>query len=172
MNRKTIRAALAGLALAVGLTACGHAGTTVAEPGQVGVSATSQTTAEHTGPLVDVSSIWADNPLPNCPKLRHANPIAAPPGLEVPDHQTVGEQIAGVKSPASEAWVRSKLSWLNVWLDRTIADLVHHASDSGRGNASVRKSFDRYTQHVRQELVEGRDIPDATLDNIFPQKCE
>lgn len=117
--------------------------------------------------LVDVEAVWQSEPLPNCPKPPTIFNGAVPPGLSLPDKASVARQLAGVKSPASEGWVRTKLGWVTQELASTRADII---SDPGVGAKEQSEMFVEWVTHVREELREGHDIP-SELDGAYPEEC-
>lgn len=157
---------LAALVLTVGVWAgvagCGqHAITPAASPqGETGSSASAH-------PMVEVSAVWATKPLPPCTDYLGSD-LTVPPGLSVPDHASVAKILAGVKSPGSESWVKTKLGWLDMWLAQTRAGILDHP-ESPAVKSKV-ETFDDYVEHVRSELGAGKNIP-SDLDSIFPEAC-
>ncbi|SIE27072.1 hypothetical protein [Mycobacteroides abscessus] len=127
---------------------------------------TISTTAAHE--MVDVSAVWATHPMPDCPRVIVGNQ-PAPVGLELPSNETVARQLAGVRSPGSESWVREKLGWVTMWLAQTRAGIIDHP-ESPSVHATVTR-FDQYVEHIRLELSSGQDIPDSDLDGRFPEGC-
>ncbi|MBN7315093.1 hypothetical protein [Mycobacteroides abscessus] len=117
--------------------------------------------------LVDVSAVWAEHPMPPCPRVIVGNQ-PAPAGLELPSDESVAAQLRGVKSPASESWVREKLGWVTKWLAKVRADIID--ADTPADN-SMTDGFNDYARHVRAELEVGQDIPDSALDGDFPEGC-
>lgn len=118
--------------------------------------------------MVDVSAVWVTHPMPPCPRVVVGNE-SAPVGLELPDDETVARQLAGVRSPGSPQWVRTKLGWVTQWLSKTRADLIAFSDTAGEG-ATI-KRFDQYVAHVKSELQSGHDISDSSLDGRFPEGC-
>lgn len=118
--------------------------------------------------LVDVSAVWATHPMPPCPRVIVGN-ISAPVGLELPSDESVARQLAGVKSPAPESWVREQLGWVTQELAATRADLISDPSSAGAPAESER--FSQYVEHVKAELEAGHGIPDSELDGRFPEGC-
>lgn len=116
--------------------------------------------------LVDVSAVWATHPLPPCPRLVGGN-LTAPAGLELPSDETVAKQLAGVRSPAPEPWVRTKLGWLTQELAATRADII---SDPGVGAKEQSEMFAQWVTHIGEELRQGRDTP-SDLDGVYPEEC-
>ena len=157
---------LAVLALTAGIVGCGHA-TTVAEPSAAVVSSTARTV-----PMVDVSAIWAESPLPNCPRWIHNNSADVDdiPGVDMPSHKSVAAALAGVKSPADETWVREELGWVTQHLIK-VRKSIRDSSDPAATGEDDSLGFDRYVKHVRAELEAGQNVPDATLDNAYPDGC-
>lgn len=117
--------------------------------------------------MVDVSQVWATHPLPPCPRLVGGN-LTAPAGLEMPSDESVARQLAGVRSPGSESWVRTKLGWITKWLAKVRGDII---SDPGIGAREQAEGFKDYVSHVRSELVAGQDIADSSLDGDYPDGC-
>ncbi|MDO3064366.1 hypothetical protein [Mycobacteroides abscessus] len=154
---------LAALAIAasVGVVGCSHPTTTSASS----VGETSSSVA--TQPLVDVSQVWATEPLPACPKppVVYNGDVSA--GLELPDKASVARILAGAKSPAPTSWVREKLGWVTKHLSQTRADII---DANAPGDDSMLKTFDMYVKHVRAELEVGRDSSDPS-DAIYPDGC-
>ncbi|WJR34083.1 hypothetical protein P3F83_01105 [Mycobacteroides immunogenum] len=118
--------------------------------------------------LVDVSAVWATHPLPPCPRVIVGN-VSAPVGLELPSDESVAQQLAGVRSPGSESWVREKLGWLTQWLAQTRAGIIDHPETPGSKVKPLR--FREYVEHTKTELQAGRDISDTELDGRFPEGC-
>lgn len=116
--------------------------------------------------LVDVSAVWATHPLPPCPDTLIGNAIA-PAGLTLPSDESVAKELVGVRSPASEQWVRDKLGWVTKHLAKTRADIIDANTP---GDDSMLRTFDSYVEHVRAELVAGRGSADPT-DDIYPEGC-
>ncbi|SLD05585.1 Uncharacterised protein [Mycobacteroides abscessus subsp. abscessus] len=152
------------LALGVGVSTIGcSASSTPTAP----LSSTISTTASAHA-LVDVAAVWQTEPLPDCPKPLIVFNGAVPPGLSLPDKASVARQLAGVKSPASEGWVRTKLGWVTQELASTRAGIIDTGgTDGARAQA---KDFQLYVEHVRAELQAGKDIP-SDLDSTFPEGC-
>ncbi|CPW82840.1 Uncharacterised protein [Mycobacteroides abscessus] len=119
-------------------------------------------------PLVDVSAVWQTEPLPDCPTPPIVFNGSVPPGLSLPDKSSVARELQGVKSPASEGWVRTKLGWVTQWLSKTRADIAYV---NAPGDNSTRDTFGEYVKHIRDELREGRDTP-SDLDSRFPEGCQ
>lgn len=157
---------LAALVLTVGVGAgvvgCGQHSTapTASPQGESSSSASAH-------PMVDVSAVWATKPLPPCTDYLGTD-LTAPPGLSVPDHASVARILAGVKSPGSIEWVKTKLGWLDMWLAQTRAGILDHP-ESPAVTSKV-ETFDDYVEHVRSELGAGKNIP-SDLDSIFPEAC-
>lgn len=158
---------LAALVLTVGVGAgavgCGQHSTITAVPS--GTAETSSSVSAQS--LVDVWAVWATKPLPPCTDYLGSD-LTVPPGLSVPNHDSVAKILAGVKSPGSETWVRAKLGWLDMWLAQTRAGIIDHP-DSPAVKSKV-ETFDDYVEHVRSELGAGKNIP-SDLDSIFPEAC-
>lgn len=112
--------------------------------------------------------MWATHPMPDCPRVIIGNQ-SAPAGLELPSDESVANQMRGVRSPAPENWVRTKLGWVTQWLSKTRADLIAF-SDTAGGGVTI-KRFDQYVAHVKSELQSGHDISDSSLDGRFPEGC-
>lgn len=119
--------------------------------------------------LVDVAVVWQTEPLPDCPKAPVTYNGDAPQTLSLPSKATVADQLKGVRSPASESWVRTKLGWLTKWLAQTRADIIPDPSTPGARAESQR--FGQYVEHVRDELEAGQDISKPDLDGRFPEGC-
>lgn len=117
--------------------------------------------------LVDVSAVWATHPMPPCPRVIIGNQ-PAPAGLELPSDESVAQQLAGVKSPATEGWVRMKLGWVTKWLAKVRADII--SDPASAGSAAEKKTFDLYVKHVGDELREGQDSS-SPPDSIYPEGC-
>lgn len=117
--------------------------------------------------MVDVSQVWAMEPLPDCPKPPVVYNGDVPAGLELPDKASVARILAGAESPAPESWVREKLGWVTQNLAKTRADIIKADMPS---DSSMTDGFRDYVVHVRAELIAGKDIPDD-LDGIFPEGC-
>lgn len=158
---------LAALVLTVGVGAgavgCGQHSTITAVPS--GTAETSSSVSAQS--LVDVSAVWATKPLPPCTDYLGSD-LTVPPGLSVPDHDSVAKILAGVKSPGSETWVKTKLGWMTKWLAKVRADIISDPDSSG--SKAEKKTFDSYVEHVRAELVAGRSGADPT-DDIYPEGC-
>lgn len=116
--------------------------------------------------LVDVEKVWATHPMPPCPRVIVGN-VSAPAGLELPSDETVAKQLAGVRSPGSESWVRTKLGWLTQELAATRADII---SDPGVGAKEQSEMFAQWVTHIGEELRQGRDTP-SDLDGVYPEEC-
>lgn len=158
----TILATLA-IAISVGLVGCST------HPTPSGASATGQASSSVVARArVDVSAVWATHPMPDCPRVVIGS-ASAPAGLELPSDETVAKQLAGVKSPAPEEWVRKKLGWVTKWLGKTRADIISDPSSPGVPAQS--KRFGLYVEHIKSELTAGQDISDSALDGRFPEGC-
>ncbi|SKO98118.1 hypothetical protein [Mycobacteroides abscessus] len=157
---RTLTALLVASVAALGVVGCSSHPTTGANS-----AGTISTTAAQS--LVDVSAVWQTEPLPDCPKPPIVFNGSVPPGLSLPDKASVARQLAGVKSPASEGWVRTKLSWVTQELAATRADLI---SDPGVGAKEQSEMFVQWVTHVGEELREGHDIA-SDLDGAFPEGC-
>ncbi len=118
-------------------------------------------------PLVDVEAVWATKPLPPCDDYLGTD-LTAPPGLSVPDHDSVAKTLAGVESPGTLEWVKTKLGWLDKALSETRAGVI--ASAGTAGAKAQAQDFQRYVEHVRDELQSGRDIT-SDLDSTFIERC-
>lgn len=119
------------------------------------------------GNLVDVSAVWATHPMPPCPDTLIGNE-SAPVGLTLPSDASVAKELAGVRSPAGEGWVRTKLGWVAKALAETRAGIIANAGTAGaraQGN-----DFELYVSHVRDELQLGRDTA-SDLDSTFIERC-
>ncbi|MBN7483191.1 hypothetical protein [Mycobacteroides abscessus] len=153
------------LALSVGTVGCSSHPTTPTVSSSAGESSVSASARQ----MVDVSQVWATHPLPDCPKPPiERNGGAVPAGIELPTESTVSEILGDVKSPASEAWVRTKLGWVTQWLLKTRADII---TDPGVGADAQSKMFSDYVSHVRDELQAGRNI-ERELDGSYPEECQ
>lgn len=159
----TITLATLVLALGVSVVGCSSHPTT---PSGSSVSGESSVSAE-ARVLVDVSAVWATEPLPDCPKPPIVFNGDAPQGIAVPDKASVARILAGAKSPANAEWVRAKLGWVTQNLAKTRADIIKANMPS---DSSLKDGFSDYVVHVRAELVAGKNIPDD-LDGIFPEGC-
>lgn len=151
------------IALGVSVVGCSSHPTT---PSGSSVSGESSVSAE-ARVLVDVSAVWATEPLPDCPKPPIVFNGDAPQGIAVPDKASVARILAGAKSPATESWVREKLGWVTQWLAQTRAGII---ADPGAGAKEQANMFTEWVTHVREELQEGRDIA-SDLDGAFPEGC-
>ncbi|SIB99936.1 hypothetical protein [Mycobacteroides abscessus] len=158
---------LAYLAIAatVGLSVVGCSHPTT--PSGASSSGTISTSAE-AHELVDVAAVWQTEPLPDCPKPPIVFNGAVPPGLSLPDKASVARQLAGVKSPGSPQWVKTKLGWVTKALGETRADIVHINLP---GDDTGLHGFERYVEHVKAELQAGLDIPDSDTDGDYPEGC-
>lgn len=146
----------------------GVVGCSTGHPTSSGLSSVGETSSSaQAQSLVDVSAVWATHPMPDCPRVVVGNQTA-PAGLELPSDDTVARQLAGVKSPASESWVRTKLGWITKWLEKVRGDII---SDPGIGAREQAEGFKDYVSHVRSELVSGHDISDSSLDGDYPEGC-
>ncbi len=156
---------LVGLALALGVSVvgCSSHPTTPSGASSTGESSSSAEARQ----TVDVSQVWATEPLPDCPKPPVVYNGDVPAGLELPDKASVARILAGAESPAPESWVREKLGWVTQNLAKTRADIIKADMPS---DSSMTDGFRDYVVHVRAELVVGKDIPDD-LDGIFPEGC-
>lgn len=155
---------LVALALTFGVGAsvigCSASGTPTAP-----LSSTISTTENR--PLVDVAKVWATHPLPPC-KDYLGTDRAVPPGISVPDYDSVAKELAGVKSTGSESWVRTKLGWLDRALAETRAGII---DANAPGDDTELRGFQRYVTHVKTELQAGRDITDSDADGDYPEGC-
>ncbi|MBN7524323.1 hypothetical protein I3U46_08390 [Mycobacteroides abscessus subsp. massiliense] len=149
------------LSVSIGVVGC------VVHPTTPTGSSTISTTAP-SQPLVDVERVWQSEPLPDCPKPPVIFNGAVPPGLSLPDKASVARQLAGVKSPASEGWVRTKLGWVTQWLAQTRAGIIDHP-DSPAVKANI-AGFNSYVKHVGSELTAGHDIQDSIYET-YPEGC-
>lgn len=160
---------LAVLALTFGVGAstigCSGASTPTTPTGSSTAGAISSSAARA---LVDVSAMWQSEPRPDCPKPPVTYNGDVPAGLELPDKASVARQLAGVKSPGPESWVREKLGWVTKWLAKVRADIIDANTP---GDSSMADGFNDYARHVRAELEAGHDIPDSALDGDFPEGC-
>lgn len=150
------------VAFGVGVVGCSTYPTTPTGSSAAGTTSASVTPRA----LVDVSAVWAEHPMPPCPRVIVGNQ-SAPAGLELPSNETVAEQFQGVMSPAPENWVRKKLGWVTMWLAKVRADII---SDPGVGAREQDQGFNDYVNHVRAELQAAKYIS-SELDSIFPEGC-
>ncbi|SHP92666.1 hypothetical protein [Mycobacteroides abscessus] len=159
-----MRNSLTALVLALGVGAstigCSASGT----PAPTG----SSTISTSASALVDVEAVWQTEPLPDCPKPLIVFNGAVPPGLSLPDKASVARQLAGVKSPGSPQWVKTKLGWVTKALGETRADIVHVNLP---GDDTGLHGFERYVEHVKAELQAGLDIPDSDTDGDYLEGC-
>lgn len=157
---------LAALALTVGVGAsiigCSAPSTPTA-PQWSTISTTAQAHA-----LVDVDKVWAEHPLPPCPDYPGERGGATPPGLSLPDHDSVEKQLAGVQSPGDVGWVRTKLGWLTQWLSQTRGGIIKANNPT---DTWAQDDFNDYVQHVKAELQAGHDVSDSALDGDYPERC-
>lgn len=153
MGTRTLTALVVALGVSLGAVGCSE------RPTPSGTISTSAARA-----LVDVEKVWATHPMPPCPRVIVGNQLA-PAGLELPSDETVARELQGVRSPAPESWVRTKLGWVTQQLASTRADII-----SAPGDNSMSKTFGMYVQHVRSELMMGQDSSDPT-DAIYPEGC-
>lgn len=160
----TITLATLAIAASVSLGVVGCTG----HPTTSGSSSAGQTSSSaEARQTVDVSQVWATEPLPNCPKPPVVYNGDVPAGLELPDKASVARILAGAESPAPESWVREKLGWVTQNLAKTRADIIKADMPS---DSSMTDGFSDYVVHVRAELVAGKNIPDD-LDGIFSEGC-
>ncbi len=153
------------VAASVGLVGCSAHSITPSGSSTAGETSSSA----QARPLVDVSAVWASHPLPDCPKPPiQRNGGAVPTGIELPTEKTVSDIIGDAKSPASEAWVRTKLGWVTQWLLQTRAGIV---ATSGANSTVTNRRFHQYIEHIRAEMEAGQDISDSALDGRFPEGC-
>ncbi|KRQ31546.1 hypothetical protein AOT83_05095 [Mycobacteroides sp. H001] len=75
--------------------------------------------------------------------------------------------LGGVKSPATEEWVRVKLGWVTQELLAARADII---SANAPGDDSMLEGFKRYVSHVRDELQAGHDVSNP-IDKTYPEGC-
>ncbi|WP_237086572.1 hypothetical protein [Mycobacteroides abscessus] len=157
---------LAVLALTFGVGAstigCSASGTPTAP-----LSSTISTTAPSRA-LVDAAAVWAEHPLPPCPDYPGERGGATPPGLSLPDHDSVEKQLAGVQSPGDVGWVRTKLGWLTQWLSQTRGGIIKANNPT---DTWAQDDFNDYVQHVKAELQVGHDVSDSALDGDYPERC-
>ncbi|QSM96487.1 hypothetical protein I3U40_00235 [Mycobacteroides abscessus subsp. abscessus] len=88
--------------------------------------------------------------------------------MTLPSDESVAKELVGVRSPASEGWVRTKLGWVTKALGETRAGIIASAGTAGaraQGN-----DFELYVSHVRDELQLGRDTA-SDLDSTFIERC-
>lgn len=157
----TLLAALA-IATSVSVVGCSAHPTPSGPSGAGVVSSSAEARA-----LVDVSAVWATEPLPDCPKPPVVYNGDVPAGITLPDKASVAKQLSGVRSPATEAWVRTKLGWVTQWLAQTRGGIM---ADPGAGAKEQANMFTEWVTHVREELQEGRDTA-SDLDGAFPEGC-
>lgn len=158
---RTLTALLVASVAVLGVVGCSTHPTTLTGASTISTSAPSRN-------LVDVSAVWQSEPLPDCPKAPIVFNGAVPPGLSLPDKSSVARELRGVKSPASEGWVRTKLGWVTKWLAKVRADIIDADTT---GDSSMTDGFSQYIQHIKSELEAGHDIPDSALDGDFPEGC-
>lgn len=162
---KVLASLVIAASVSLGVVGCSSHPTT--DTGSNGAGTISTSAEAH--PLVDVEAVWATHPLPPC-KDYLGTDLTVPPGISVPDYDSVAKELAGVKSPGDESWVRTKLGWLDMWLAQTRAAILDHPEDSNVVHATNTR-FGKYVEHLRAELQSGRDISDSSLDSRFPQEC-
>ncbi len=151
------------IATTVGTVGCSSHLTTPSGASSVGEpssSASAQT-------IVDVSRVWATHPLPPCPDVLIGN-ATAPAGVTLPSDESVAKELAGVRSPASEGWVKMKLGWVTKALGETRAGII--ASAGTAASRAQGNDFELYVSHVRDELQLGRDTA-SDLDSTFIERC-
>ncbi|MBE5502881.1 hypothetical protein [Mycobacteroides abscessus] len=153
------------VASVVGLSVVGCTPHPTTPTGSNGAGELSSSASAHA--LVDVSAVWATHPLPPCPRVIVGN-VSAPVGLELPSDESVAAHLAGVRSPGSPQWVKTKLGWVTMWLSQTRAGIIDHP-ESPSVPATVAR-FGQYVGHVKSELEAGQNIADA-LDGRFPEGC-
>ncbi|MBN7564505.1 Uncharacterised protein [Mycobacteroides abscessus subsp. abscessus] len=158
-DARTLTALAIALGVGLGVVGCSSHPTTPTGAGETSTSAEAHE-------LVDVAAVWAEHPLPPCPRMVIGN-VSAPAGLELPSDDSVAAELRGVKSPAPESWVREKLSWVTQWLSQTRAGIV---ADPGVGAKEQGDMFTEWVTHVREELRDGHDIA-SDLDGAFPEGC-
>ncbi|WP_131823922.1 hypothetical protein [Mycobacteroides abscessus] len=161
---KVLTALAIALGVSLGVVGCGTEHPTTSASSTSGETSSSVAARS----LVDVSAVWATHPMPDCPRVIVGNQ-SAPAGLELPDDASVARLLAGVRSPGSPQWVRTKLGWVTMWLAQTRAGIIDHP-ESPSVHATVTR-FDQYGEHIRLELSSGQDIPDSDLDGRFPEGC-
>lgn len=142
--------------------------TVVALAGCSTATSTNPVASTSTQALVDVAAVWASHPMPPCSRVVVGDETASP-GIVLPSDETVAQQLAGVQSPASESWVRTKLGWVSQALSITRADIIGNVSGASANKAEI-KGFERYVRHVRDELSVGRDISNP-VDGDYPEGC-
>ncbi|SLJ13418.1 hypothetical protein [Mycobacteroides abscessus] len=158
---------LASLVIVLGMS-IGVVGCSGEHPAPSGPSTSGETSSSVTAQnMVDVSAVWATKPLPPCDDYLGTDQTA-PPNLSVPDHASVAKTLAGVKSPGSIEWVRTKLGWLDKALSETRAGIV---DTNVPGDETELHGFERYARHVRDELEVGHDISDSDADGDYPEGC-
>lgn len=162
-SRTGLTALVVAFGVSLGVVGCTAHPTT--PTGSSGTGTTSTSAEAHE--LVDVAAVWATHPMPDCPRVIVGNQ-PAPAGLVLPSDEAVAKSLAGVKSPAPESWVRTKLGWVTQELASTRAGIIDTGgTDGARAQA---KDFQLYVEHVRAELQAGKDIP-SYLDSTFPEGC-
>lgn len=162
MRRGLAVMALAAVVASAVVGCGGHDSTPSGSSGAGVVSSSAEARA-----LVDVSAVWATEPLPDCPKPPVVYNGDVPAGITLPDKASVAKQLSGVRSPATEAWVRTKLGWVTQWLAQTRGGIM---ADPGAGAKEQANMFTEWVTHVREELQEGRDTA-SDLDGAFPEGC-
>lgn len=131
-------------------------------------SSTTLPTSTAAQPMVDVGKVWAEHPLPPCPDYPGERGGATPPGLSLPDHDSVERQLAGVQSPGDVGWVRTKLGWMTQWLSQTRGGIIKANNPT---DTWAQDDFNDYVQHVKAELQVGHDVSDSALDGDYPERC-
>lgn len=160
---KVLASLVIAASVSLGVVGCELHPTT--DTGSNGAGTISTSAEAH--PLVDVEAVWATHPLPPC-KDYLGTDLTVPPGISVPDYDSVAKELAGVKSTGSESWVRTKLGWLDRALSETRAGIIANAGTAGaRAQGS---DFELYVSHVRDELQLGRDTA-SDLDSTFIERC-
>lgn len=150
------------LTVTVGASAIGCSGASISTVEQ----ATTSSTVAHA--LVDVEKVWAEYPLPPCPDYPGERGGATPPGLSLPDHDSVERQLAGVQSPGDVGWVRTKLGWVTQWLSQTRGGIIKANNPT---DTWAQEDFNDYVQHVKAELQVGHDVSVSALDGDYPERC-
>ncbi|WP_237112276.1 hypothetical protein [Mycobacteroides abscessus] len=158
---KSLASLVVAFGVGLGVVGCSTHPTT-----PTGASGSVSTTAARN--LVDVSALWETKPLPPCTDYLGTD-LTVPPGLSVPDHDSVTRILAGVKSPGSIEWVKTKLGWLDKALSETRADMVSYNGTPG-GDSQL-QDFKNYVEHVKIELAQGQDIH-SPLDLTYPEVCQ
>ncbi|MBE5451221.1 Uncharacterised protein [Mycobacteroides abscessus subsp. abscessus] len=159
---KSFASLVVGLSVGLGVVGCSSHPTT---SGSISTGETTSSVAARQ--LVDVEAVWQSEPLPPCTDYLGSD-LTVPPGLSVPNHDSVAKTLAGVQSPGILEWVKTKLGWLDKALSETRAGVI--ASAGTAGAKAQAQDFQRYVEHVRDELQSGHDIT-SDLDSTFIERC-